>query len=133
MAETPGGNAPDLATVLARLRQFSGTQNATSESQTAINLQPTPPTSQSLQTSYTLGISAANQSSSSTPPQEPRAIPQHPAPESKAASVYKQPHQSVIPLTDPATIIECVPGLRCVSKMAETNPNFKNSIRKVSL
>lgn len=47
---------------------------------------------------------------------DPAAIPQHRSPPS---------------LIDPATITEWSQGLRCVSKIASDNPNFKVAIRKV--
>jgi len=37
------------------------------------------------------------------------------------------------PPTDPATITDWAPGLRCVSKVAAQSPEFASSIRRVGL
>jgi hypothetical protein len=68
------------------------------------------------------------------PPQHQASDPRlagRPAPAHLQAPPHPQSRSST-PLIDPATIIEWKQGLRCVSKIAASNPDFSASVRKVT-
>lgn len=53
----------------------------------------------------------------------------HPAPQPQA--IPKPQARLSTPLIDPATIIDWKQGLRCVSKIAASNPEFAGKVRKL--
>lgn len=60
---------------------------------------------------------------------DPRLAARH-APQQRPEPSRSQPRPSA-PMIDPSTIIEWKQGLRCVSKIANQNPDFAPTIRKV--
>jgi hypothetical protein len=62
-------------------------------------------------------------------PADPRLIRRAASHQSSSAS--KPQDRVSTPLIDPATITEWKQGLRCVSKIAQQNPEFAASVRKV--
>jgi hypothetical protein len=72
----------------------------------------------------------------SYPPQQ--SLPYHqtadPRLKNRSTSQYPKPQEKVsTPLIDPATITEWKQGLRCVSKIAQQNPEFAAAVRKVHM
>jgi hypothetical protein len=62
-------------------------------------------------------------------PADPRLIRR--AASHQSSSAPKPQDRVSTPLIDPATITEWKQGLRCVSKIAQQNPEFAASVRKV--
>ncbi|KAF2086729.1 hypothetical protein K490DRAFT_43651 [Saccharata proteae CBS 121410] len=61
------------------------------------------------------------------PTQDPRPVPLH----RRSTPQMPQMTATRTPVIDPATIIDWPQGLRCVSKIAARNPNFKTVLQKM--
>ena len=55
----------------------------------------------------------------------------HPHPHPQPQAIPKPQSRISTPLIDPATIIDWKQGLRCVSKIAASNPEFAGKVRKL--
>ncbi|KAH7045258.1 hypothetical protein B0J12DRAFT_787190 [Macrophomina phaseolina] len=131
MEQQKNSQAPDLATVLRNLAALAPppaqpTSTAFNEAQFAALPDPgrnaTPTQSASFRQTSDPRLAGrtqkqAPQNVSTTPPGSP---PPHIIPQSSAAAPI-----------NPATITEWAPGLRCITKIASQNPNFKPIIQKM--